>query len=82
MSGPEKRRSTRVNIGAPVRLRMGWRRRGAILIDISAGGCRLACERLLEVQFSRCKLVRDMPAEDLRLEHSNPVQRWLFRQSA
>lgn len=39
--GPEKRRATRVSIGAPVRFRAGWRQRPAILADLSVGGCRL-----------------------------------------
>ena len=34
--GPEKRRSARVNVGAPVRLKLGWRHRNAIL-DRSLG---------------------------------------------
>src|SRR5262245_52892239 len=46
--GPEKRRSARVNVGAPVRLRVGWRRRAAVLIDLSVGGCRLVSDRPLE----------------------------------
>jgi hypothetical protein len=46
--GPEKRRSARVNVGAPVRLRVGWRRRSAILVDLSVGGCRLMSERPLD----------------------------------
>ncbi len=39
--GPEKRRSKRVAVGAPVRFRCGWRQRPAILADLSLGGCRL-----------------------------------------
>jgi hypothetical protein len=46
--GPEKRRSARVNVGAPVRLRVGWRRRAAVLVDLSVGGCRLMSERPIE----------------------------------
>lgn len=39
--GPEKRRSVRVSIGAPLRFRARWRKRAAILADLSIGGCRL-----------------------------------------
>ncbi len=39
--GPEKRRNTRVSVGAPVRFRAGWRRRPAILAELSTRGCRL-----------------------------------------
>jgi hypothetical protein len=39
--GPEKRRSLRVSVGAPVRFRVGLRRRSAILADLSTTGCRL-----------------------------------------
>jgi PilZ domain len=39
--GPEKRRSTRVSIGAPIRFRAKLRQRSAILADLSIGGCRL-----------------------------------------
>jgi hypothetical protein len=43
--GPEKRRSVRVNIGAPVHFRSGWRRRPAVLTDLSVGGCRVLTPR-------------------------------------
>jgi PilZ domain-containing protein len=43
--GPEKRRSTRVNIGAPVRVKVGWRQRSALLVDLSVTGCRLITDR-------------------------------------
>jgi hypothetical protein len=52
--GPEKRRSARVNVGAPVRLRFGWRQRPAILVDLSVTGCRLVTEKPIE----RGKVVR------------------------
>jgi c-di-GMP-binding flagellar brake protein YcgR len=39
--GPEKRRATRVSIGASVRFRTGLRKRNAILADLSPSGCRL-----------------------------------------
>lgn len=39
--GPEKRRTQRVSVGAPVRFRSGLRRRDAILADVSLRGCRL-----------------------------------------
>ncbi|MGH0031949.1 MAG: hypothetical protein ACQGVC_19335, partial [Myxococcota bacterium] len=31
--GPERRRSVRVSVGAPVRFRAGWRQRAAVLAD-------------------------------------------------
>jgi len=43
--GPEKRRYRRVSIGAPVRLRLGWRRRPAMLLELSASGCRVQAAR-------------------------------------
>jgi PilZ domain len=45
--GPEKRRSARVNIGAPVRYRSGWRSRPGILVDLSVGGCRVILDQQL-----------------------------------
>jgi len=39
--GPEKRRATRVSMGAPVRFRSGLRRRPAILAELSIRGCRM-----------------------------------------
>jgi hypothetical protein len=39
--GPEKRRSRRVTVGAPIRIRSQWRQSPGILADLSLGGCRL-----------------------------------------
>jgi hypothetical protein len=39
--GPEKRRATRVSMGAPIRFRSGLRRRPAILAELSTRGCRM-----------------------------------------
>ena len=39
--GPEKRRNSRVSVGAAVRFRVGLRRRDAILAELSTTGCRL-----------------------------------------
>jgi hypothetical protein len=39
--GPEKRRNSRVSVGAAVRFRVGLRHRNAILAELSATGCRL-----------------------------------------
>jgi hypothetical protein len=39
--GPERRRTPRAGVGAPVRIRSGLRRRQAILVDLSVRGCRL-----------------------------------------
>ena len=47
--GPEKRRAHRVGIGAAVRLQVGWRRRGALLADLSERDCRLLCDRPVEL---------------------------------
>jgi hypothetical protein len=46
--GPEKRRSMRVNVGAPVRVKLGWRQRDALLVDLSVSGCRLITDRPVE----------------------------------
>ena len=43
--GPEKRRSARVSVGAPVTYSLGWRTRPAVLADISMGGFRLLTNR-------------------------------------
>ena len=58
--GPEKRRSARVNIGAPVRVKVGWRAQSAVLVDLSMSGCRLLTDRLIDPgHFFRLQ----MPAE-------------------
>jgi hypothetical protein len=46
--GPERRRSPRVSVGAPVSFRTGLRRREAILADLSLTGGRLLCRYELE----------------------------------
>lgn len=46
--GPERRRSPRVSVGAPVSFRSGLRRRNAILADLSMTGGRLLCHYELE----------------------------------
>jgi hypothetical protein len=46
--GPEKRRSARVNVGAPVRVKLGWRNREALLVNLSVTGCRLLTNRPVE----------------------------------
>jgi PilZ domain-containing protein len=46
--GPEKRRSARVNVGAPVRVKLGWRNREALLVNLSVTGCRLMTNRPVE----------------------------------
>jgi hypothetical protein len=43
--GPEKRQAVRVNVGAPVRVKIGWRPRAALLVDLSVSGCRLHTDR-------------------------------------
>jgi len=47
--GPEKRRTPRVSVGAPVTLRAGLRRHGAILAEISQRGCRLLTSQRVSV---------------------------------
>jgi hypothetical protein len=59
--GPEKRRSARVNVGAPVRWKTGWRHRQAILVDLSVSGCRLITDRAIE------------PGRRFRLDFPAPV---------
>jgi hypothetical protein len=39
--GPERRRTPRAGVGAPVLIRSGLRRRKALLVDLSVRGCRL-----------------------------------------
>jgi hypothetical protein len=46
--GPERRRSPRVSVGAPVVFRTGLRRRNAILADLSMTGGRLLCRHELD----------------------------------
>ena len=47
--GPEKRRTPRVSVGAPVTLRAGLRRHRAILAEISERGCRLLSSQRVTV---------------------------------
>ena len=47
--GPEKRRTPRVSVGAPVQVRAGLRRHPAILADISERGCRLLSAQRVSV---------------------------------
>ncbi|MCP4035869.1 MAG: PilZ domain-containing protein [bacterium] len=46
--GPERRRLSRVSIGAKVQVRTGLFRRSAILADLSLHGCRLVCDKPLK----------------------------------
>jgi hypothetical protein len=46
--GPERRRNTRIPIGAPVSLRRFLRRRTAVLADLSIGGCKLLTDRPID----------------------------------
>lgn len=43
--GPERRRLSRVSVGARVQVRSGLIKREAILADISLHGCRLICDK-------------------------------------
>jgi hypothetical protein len=58
--GPERRRTPRVGIGAAIRFRSGFRRRTAILVDLSRRGCRL--------------LTTDAVAEGRRLSLALPAE--------
>lgn len=50
--GPEKRRNPRVSIGAQIHFRAGWRKRPAMLADLSTGGCRLITHHPVEARKS------------------------------
>jgi hypothetical protein len=58
--GPEKRRTTRVSIGAPIRFRIGLRRRNAVLTELSTRGCRILvdpnCHRAVPDRLVRIAL--------------------------
>ena len=41
--GPEKRKTRRVSVGAEVQIQAGWRRKRAILAEISELDCRILC---------------------------------------
>ncbi|MCP4037787.1 MAG: PilZ domain-containing protein [bacterium] len=43
--GPERRRQSRVSVGARIQTRMGLFRRDVILADLSLHGCRLVCDK-------------------------------------
>lgn len=58
--GPEKRKAQRVSIGAAVHFQAGWRKRGALLAEISSKDCRILSPRPVEVG-RRLKL--RLPAE-------------------
>ncbi|MBW2316552.1 MAG: PilZ domain-containing protein [Deltaproteobacteria bacterium] len=45
--GPERRRLRRVNATIPVRYRVGWKARQALLLEFSVGGCSLLMDRVL-----------------------------------
>ena len=53
--GPERRRSTRVAIGAPVVVQRRRRRREAILAQVSVGGCGLVAARPARSGRARCR---------------------------
>jgi hypothetical protein len=46
--GPEKRKTRRVSVGAEVEMQTGWRRKKAILVEISELDCRVLGARALE----------------------------------
>jgi hypothetical protein len=58
--GPERRRLSRVSVGAKVQARVGLFRRDVILADLSLHGCRLVCEKPIK---AGTKLKLAIPAE-------------------
>jgi hypothetical protein len=50
--GPEKRGARRVSVGAAVHFQTGWRKRGALLAEISERDCRLLADRKVPVGTS------------------------------
>ncbi|MCH7600271.1 MAG: PilZ domain-containing protein [Myxococcales bacterium] len=58
--GPERRRQTRVTVGAKIQLRSGLFKRDALLADISLHGCRLICDKPIKAGI---KLKLYFPAE-------------------
>ncbi len=48
-SGPEKRSARRVSIGAAVHYQAGWRKRGALLAEISERDCRFLADRAVSI---------------------------------
>lgn len=57
--GPERRGRIRVSVGAPIRVRLGWRRRSVVLADLSCHGCRLLSRQGVP---SRKKITLQLPA--------------------
>ncbi len=47
--GPEKRRTPRVSVGAPVQVRAGLRRHRAVLAEVSERGCRLLTSQRVRI---------------------------------
>jgi hypothetical protein len=47
--GPEKRRGRRVSVGAAVHFQAGWRKRGAVLAEVSEQDCRLLSAKPVDV---------------------------------
>ena len=58
--GDERRSDTRVPIGFDISMRSGLRRREALLVDLSRGGCRLIADRALP---AGAKLSLHLPGE-------------------
>jgi hypothetical protein len=59
-SGPERRRMTRVAMGAPVTVRVDGQAHDAILAQLSIGGCGLVCSRPFDADAA---LVVEIPPE-------------------
>lgn len=59
-SGPERRKTKRVSIGARVRFRVGWRQQAGVLEELSARDCRILSKRKRAIG-DRVKLT--LPAE-------------------
>lgn len=58
--GDERRSDARVPVGFDISLRSGMRRRDALLVDLSRGGCRLIADRALP---AGAKLTLHLPGE-------------------
>ena len=58
--GPEKRKTRRVSVGAEVKIQTGWRRRSAILAEVSELDCRVLSS---EAQRRGSNLKLHIPAE-------------------
>jgi hypothetical protein len=77
--GPEKRRTTRVSMGAQVRFRTGLRGRNAILVELSTRGCRMMvdpkCHRAAPDKLVKIVLPPEVTADNRPLSLRGHVMR-------